>query len=250
MLAIQLGLNKSCRQPAFKSNEDFDNESNIDAFDDAKLEKQPADDSFDIMKANEEDYNKEEGFWKNQKAKFDDLSSDKNIPPVVKKGMEVASVGVSGILGGMAMAWGSKKSITALEDFSKTKPVMKFNNQVKTATKDFKKAMTNAVDTYKKSEFATKLDSNIKVKTIKIKNSKFGKNVIVKAFVNCFKAIKNAIKGVYNFIVKTIKGIKPEQAKKATVNTLGVSGGVTSGIATLKEIKKENRKAEFADRDE
>ena len=57
-----------------------------------------------------------------------------------------------------------------------------------------------------------------------------------------FKNVAKGVKKVYNTVKKgvkhvfdKIKGVKKETWEKATVNTVGVSGGIASGVTAIKE---------------
>lgn len=245
MLAVQLGLNKSCKYPTFRANEDIiDTTPSLDEVVDETdgLEKQPEDDVVDFASANEDNYKKETSFWQNQKKSFDDIVNDKSMPKVVRNGMKLGSILASAILGGWALAFGTKKSINALESLSKKESVAKFNNKVKTGYKSFKTALSNAYKTFKDSDFVKSYKKFMADKKEKFNNSKFGKNSFVQSFLKGCTKVNKAIKNGFKYVINKIKSIKGEDAKKVTVNTLGISGGVSTGVATLRETQAKEKR--------
>lgn len=227
MLTIQPTLNRTCKYP--QSNVAFKGDY--------------ADASFNMMNANEEDYDKEKGFWQEQKESFENLSNSDEVPSFVKKGMRVISVAVSAILGGMAMAWGSKKSIEAVNKLVKSEKVSNFNGKVKNIFASFKDAVAKSFKAFKASDFAQNISKKFKSGMEKINKSKFVQNVIVQDIIKGFNYLKGKTVDGYKFVASALKKIeiKPETVKKVVVNTLGVSGGVTSGLAAINETSKVSR---------
>ncbi len=184
------------------------------------------------------EYNDEKNFWEEQKQTFDELSKDTDVPSFFKKGMKIVSVAISTILGGMAMAWGSKKSIGAFEKLGKTQKVKNFTKATSKNFNSFKEMISGAYQSIKTSKFVTNITKKYDKQVTKFNNSKFAKNPIVKSVRKGFGYVTGKIKDAYKYVAKKVKGIKSENVKNATVNTMGVSGGVTSGVAALKETNK------------
>lgn len=240
MLTIQSGFSKTNLSPAF-GRYDRDGYNTAPQFDDE-------DRFYDIqqkLQAEEDEYVTNRDFWENQKQTFDELAGDKDsVPSFLRKGMKVISVGISAVLGGMAMVWGSKKSIGAMESLANTKKVKAFTANTKGKFNKFKDVVGGAFQKIKNSKFVKSITNFINKKVDKFNNSKVGKNPIVKSIVNGVKTAKNWIVKSYNTVVNKIKGIKGETVKNTAVNTMGVSGGVTSGVAAMKENNAAEKEVE------
>ena len=48
-------------------------------------------------------------------------------------------------------------------------------------------------------------------------------------------SVYNKIKNGVTFVINKIKGVKKETYKNAAINTIGVSGGIASGVTAMKE---------------
>ena len=219
MLSIQPNFSTNYK-PAFKMNQDR-TEFEFDPF------------------ADEASYNSAKAELEGQKDEFESLVKDKelNLPKPAKKLIKGGAVVTGGILGGMATGWGTKKSIAGMKALNKAKAVVgmkaKFT-KAWTAAKDF------AGKIFKKFT-ESKIYTTPKAKFNKLA-TKFAKSKVGKPIAKAYNATKNFIgkgfkkvKAGVNWVLNKIKGVKKETYEKAAVNTVGVSGGIASGVTALKE---------------
>ncbi len=150
-----------------------------------------------------------------------------------KKIFEGGAIVTTGLLGGMATGWGTKKSIQAFSAIAKTAPMQSLKKQIKATTKFMKETSVN----FKKSEAYTKPVNAIHKSFNKFAGTKLGKPIaiffktIAKGIKTVFNAIKNGIKYIFN----KIKGVKKETYENGAVNFMGASGGIAAGGTALKE---------------
>ncbi len=189
------------------------------------------DDVFD----NEDAYEKAKSELEEQKEDFENLSNSKdfNTPKPVKTFLKGGAILTTGLLGGMATGWGTKKSIQAFAKLGKTNTMQSIKKQL-INTQEFLSKATKAV----KEEF---LKSDAYKKPVE-KINKWEKGKVMGPVIKFFKAIGKGISTGYNkvkdgvkFVYKKLSSIKKETYEKATVNTVGVSGGIASGVTALKE---------------
>lgn len=223
MLTIQPKVLNNYR-PTFKSSEDFEVKS------------------IDISTIDEDTYVTMREELENQRSEFEALSEDKEIkiPKALNKALKGGTIVTTGLLGGMATGWGAKKSIAGLEKLGKTKAVQGSIKQMK----DCKIAVGKSANAFKteflKSNFYTKLSTNMQNKWESFGEKKIGKpiykffNALGSDIKKLFKTILTGIKHVWN----KIRGVKKATWEKATVNTVGVSGGIASGVTAIKENDK------------
>ena len=167
----------------------------------------------DISNWTEDTYGDEKSFWNEQKDTFDYLRSEEAMPKPLRKPMKFFSVIISGVLGAMAMAWASKRSIDAMRKFKNSEKLTHFIDK----TKNFNNKYWNK---FKNLEFVKN-----------IADSKFAKSKFVQGIQKGYKNLKSYI----NNTVKTIKTkLKADDCEKAAVNVFGVAGGVTSAVNTIK----------------
>ena len=215
MLTIQPKVLNSYR-PAFKSNEN------------EPVEK------FDLAEMDEDSYKSLRGDLKSRKQEFEDIINDTEakMPKFIKKIMKAGVVITTALLGGMATGWGAGKSIDGMRSLYKKAPVQKAKNGVKSGFKFVKEQFAAAkkwikgTDIYKKA--ATKLNKFFS-------EHKFGKKLT--SIYNSIKDsnfVKSVKKGIKSIIDK-FKGVKGETYKKVATNTVGVSGGIASGVNAIKE---------------
>ena len=219
MLSIQPNFSTNYK-PAFKMNQDR-TEFEFDPF------------------ADEASYNSAKAELEDQKDEFESLVKDKelNLPKPAKKLIKGGAVVTGGILGGMATGWGAKKSIDGFAKLNKTKDVVGMKTKlgkVWTAAKVF---VGKLFKKFTESKIYTTPKAKLNELGTKFANSKIGKPIAkaydaVKAFVG--KGIKKVKAGV-NWVLNKIKGVKKETYEKAVVNTVGVSGGIASGVTALKD---------------
>lgn len=221
MLTIQPKVLNTYR-PAFKAyEEDFDeNTINLNDLDE---------DTYESMRDELED----------QRDELEELAENKEfkLPKPINKALNAGAVVTTGLLGGMATGWGTKKSLAGLSKLGKTRAIQGLKKQ----TLDYKfktvKTAQNLKTKFLESKFYTKISNSITNGW-----NKFGEKKIGKPIVKFFNTIGSGIKTVYEKIATGIKhvwnnirGVKKETWEKATVNTVGVSGGIAAGVTSLKE---------------
>ena len=179
-----------------------------------------------------------------QQEDFIELSenSEFNLPKPAKTVIKGGAIVTTGLLGGMATGWGAKKSIKAFQKLGNTNVMQGLKKQA-VDTQEFIKKTAKIV----KTEFI-KSDA---YKTPKAKLDKFATTKIGKPITKFFKAIGTGISTVYGktrdgikYVINKIKSVKKETYEKATVNTVGVSGGIASGVTALKEQDEKGHKDE------
>lgn len=177
---------------------------------------------------------------------FGKLASDKDLkmPKPAKKLLEGGAVVTGGILGGMATGWGTKKSIAGFKALNKTKAVVGMKSKMVAAWGTAKKFIGKVLNKFTNSRIYTTPKAKLNEWGTKFANSKIGKPIAkaydaVKGFVGkAYGKVKNAV----NWALGKIKGVKKETYEKAVVNTVGVSGGIASGVTTLKEQSEKDAK--------
>ncbi len=168
------------------------------------------------------------------------LAEDKdlNLPKPINKALKGGAVVTTGLLGGMAAGWGTKKSLTGLNKLGKTKALQGLKKQITDCKLSTVKTAKNLRTKFLGSKF---------VENIKNGWQKFGEKKIGKPIVKFFNSVGSGIKKIYKKAASGIKqvwdkirGVKKETWEKATVNTVGVSGGVASGVTAIKEKDGDN----------
>lgn len=211
-----------------------------------------------------EEQRKKEEQYEETRSKIEDIKDDvldlvDDAPKPIKTAGKTLAISASALLGGMAIGWGGKKTISGIKELLKSDAGVKFTTKIKdgfTAVKDafknskdfvkteYKKVKTDFKQTNFYNKSKTKYDNFFEnttfgKKLVSIKNKIKDNSVYQKVtggISDAYKWCKNGITNTY----RKIAGIKGEQVEKATVNTLGVSGGVASGVTALKEQSKEN----------
>lgn len=192
----------------------------------------------------EREYRKARQELEEQQDDFIELSenSEFKLPKTAKTVLKGGTVVTTGLLGGMATGWGTKKSIKAFQKLGQTKVMQGIKSQI-IETNKFLKSAGKAI----KTEFL-KSDAYKKPKT---KIDEFAKTKNGKPIINFFKsigegisAITNGIKSGIKYIYKKITGVKGETYEKATVNIVGTSGGIASGVTAIKEQSEKGRSNE------
>ena len=133
----------------------------------------------------------------------------------------------------------AKQSIKAFQKLGKTEVMQGLKKQAVNTNKFIKEAAKTVKTEFLKSDA---------YKTPKAKLNKFATTKVGKPITKFFKAIGTGISTVYgkiktgtNYIITKIKGVKKETYEKATVNTVGASGGIASGVTALKEKEEKGR---------
>lgn len=220
MLTIQPKISNNY-QTAFKSKETF--------------EYQPK----DFADLEEDSYVSIKRDLEQQRDEFEEIADSKEfkLPKTAQKFIKGGAIVTTGLLGGMATGWGAKKSIQGFQKLAKTSPVQKCKKYI-IKSKDF------VVDLFKtiKTKFINSDIYQMPAKAIKKQYRKFANSKFGKPIVNFFGKIGKGVKKVYtaikkgiNYVIGKIKGVKPETYKKGLINTVGVSGGIASGVTTLQE---------------
>lgn len=219
MLSVQPKFSANYN-PAFKMNQDK-TEFEFDPF------------------ADEASYNSAKAELEEQKDEFESLVKDKDLklPKPAEKIIKGGAVVTGGILGGMATGWGAKKSIAGFAKLNKTKAVVGMKTKlgnVWTVAKDF-------VGKLFKKFTESKIYTTPKAKFNKLA-TKFAESKVGKPIAKAYNATKNfvgkglkKVKAGVNWVLNKIKGVKKETYEKVAVNTVGVSGGIASGVTALKE---------------
>lgn len=163
------------------------------------------------------------------------LAQDKEIkmPKIAKQALKGGAILTTGLIGGMATGFGTKKTIQLLSKINKSSAVEHLKKQIKATTAFIKKAGKTI-----KTEFKASDAYKMPAKTInKFSQTKIGKPVVsfFKAVGNGVSTVYNAVKAGVNKVVNKLKSIKKETYEKATVNFMGASGGVASGVTAIKE---------------
>lgn len=214
-------------------NNEKDIENYVDLSDGKNLEK-----NIDIFK-DEDTYTRAKAELEGQKDEFESLVKDKdlNLPKPAKKLIKGGAVITGSILGGMATGWGAKKSIAGMKALNKAKAVVGMKAKLGKAWTAVKEFAGKIWKKFTDSKVYTTPKNKLNKLGEKFANSKIGKPITkaydsVKDFVGKgFKKVKDGL----NWILNKIKGVKKETYEKAAVNTVGVSGGIASGVTALKE---------------
>lgn len=180
-----------------------------------------------------------------QKDEFKKLAEDEdfNLPGPVQKAMKGGAIITTGLLGGMAAGWGTKKSIQGLKALNKTKAMQNVYTQLKTTSKFLADTCKTVKTKFYESEMYLRPAKAIKTKIDKLRETKIGGPVIrffervSQGIKKLFTSTKNGIKHVWD----KIRGVNGETYEKAAINTVGVSGGISSAVMALKE--KDNKNA-------
>ncbi len=155
------------------------------------------------------------------------------LPKPAEKIIKGGAVVTTGLLGGMATGWGTKKSIQAFSKIGKSAPVQGIKKQIIATNTFIKDALATISTKFKKSD-AYKMPL---AKINKWEKTKVGGPIIkfAKTVGKGIKAVYNTVKQGIKFVYNKITGVKKETYEKATVNFVGASGGVAAGVTTLKE---------------
>lgn len=221
MLTIQPKVLNSYR-PAFKASEnDFEEKS------------------FNLAELDEDTYESMRDELEDQRDELEELAENEEfkLPKPVNKALKCGAVVTTGLLGGMATGWGTKKSLVGLSKLGKTKAIQGLKKQ----TLDYKLKTVKTAKSLKTkfldSKFYTKISNSIANGWNKFGEKKIGKpivkffNTIGSGIKTAYKKVASGIKHVWN----KIRGVKKETWENATVNTVGVSGGIAAGVTSLKE---------------
>lgn len=187
----------------------------------------------------EAEYNKTRRELLEQKENFEELAQSDTFKfaKPAKKIFDGGVIVTTGLVGGMATGWGTKKSFAGISKLAKTAPMQSIKKHL-AASKNF------VVETAKtiKKKFIESDVYKMPANALKKQINKFAKTKIGEPIVRFFSSIKKGISNVYGTIKKgvkhvydKIKGVKKETYKNAAINTIGVSGGIASGVTAAKE---------------
>lgn len=196
----------------------------------------------------EAEYNRKRNELLEQKKEFEELANNEELklPKPLSKAIKGGTIITTGILGGMAAGWGTGKTFTGIKRLIKSKPVQGFFEKVGSAKDSVVKYGKSLKEKFLKSKLYTKPADSLKAQKAKFLKTKFGKklnsiytsikeNKIVKSIVKGYTTVKTKVKDAFKYVHDKIKGVKPETYKKAAENTVGVSGGIASGVNALKD---------------
>ncbi len=236
MLSIQPRFTTNFK-PAFKSNEQNDDYSSIS-----------------LAEMDQDTYDEMSNDLREQKNDFLDLanSDEFKLPKPAKKVLEGGAVVTTGLLGGMATGWGTKKSLQGFSKLTKTAPVQNFVRYMKDARQFIKKSLSAIKKEFIASDFYKK-----PAEAIKKQYNKFAKTQIGKPVTKYYEGFKDGLKTIYKdaktgiqSLWRKIKGVDKVTYEKAAVNTVGTSGGIASGVTALKETQEKNQSLNDNDGDE
>lgn len=196
-------------------------------------------DDFSIAKMDSDKYEQMRDELREQRDEFLNLVDDEDlaIPKPINKAIKGVAIGTSALLSGMAAGWGAKKSIEGFGKLGKTKTIQELGKklgQVKLKTAESAKSLT---EKFVNSKFYKNITEKISKTYAKFGETKIGKPIvkylnIAGEFIQ--KGYKKVVGGVKH-IVDKVKGVKKETYTNATVNTVGVSGGIASGVNSFRK---------------
>ena len=213
MLTIQPKVLNNYR-PAFKANERM---------------------SFDISSLDEDSYEGYRDELKSRKEEFEDLvkNEDFSLPKPLNKALKGGAAITTGLLGGMATGWGTKKSFEGFARLFKSKPVQGFIKKTRVNAKLAVRKLKPHINNIIKSKGVKKVVNYITNAYNRFAETKFGKPIskTLSKIGNGFKFVfKKAFDGI-KYVVNKIKGVNPETYKNATINNIPI-------IKSIKELKE------------
>ncbi len=222
MLTIQPQVLNSSR-PAFKANEKFES-------------------SFNLAEMDEDTYQSARSELLETKKELEDLANNEEfkLPKNINKAIKVGTIGASLGVAAMAGGFGAGKFFDGMKKLFDTKFIKNISGKISEFSKFALKKL---------SAFSKKLVNSPKLQ--KITNSiseayeKFGTKKFGKPVVNVLNKIGKGIKFVYNKVAGAVKfvynkstSVKAETYRAATVNTVGASSGIATGVNMLREKKE------------
>ena len=188
---------------------------------------------------NEIKYNNQYDEILEQRDEVTKLAGNKDfpMPDAAKKALKGGAVITTGVLGGMAAGWGTGKTIKGFKKIYSTE----YMKGVRAQLKAFNKFAKETAKTTKLNFISSEAYKLHKARLEKAHNSKFW-GPVLKFFGKIGKGIKFAFvktKNGINHVINKIKGVKKETWEKATVNTVGVSGGIASGVEAARKSSEE-----------
>ena len=181
-------------------------------------------DEFNLSEMSEDEYKSSRHDLESARKELEQIIDENNLPKPVNKILKFTKVFTAALLGGMATGFGASQTVKGFKKLSKLKAVNSFNNSVKSAFKFTGKQVKHLFNNKYTKNFFDENKFGIKLKSIftSVKNSKF------------VTKIHEAVE----VLLDKVKGVKPETYKKVLVNTVGVSGGIASGVNTIREEAK------------
>lgn len=225
MLTIQPNFSTNYK-PAFSARNNRIEASNEDYFDDDLFE-------------NEDTYNRAKEELEEQRDEFENMAKDKDLhlPKTAQKLIKGGAIVTGGILGGMATGWGAKKSIQGFKALNKAKAVVKIKKDFSSAYNTVKNEAHTLWEKFTKTKVYTTPKEKFNKWGAKFAETKVGKPIVkgLKATKEFLGTVNQKIKKGIDWVLGKIKNVKKETYEKATVNTVGASGGIASGVTALKE---------------
>ena len=196
-------------------------------------------DDFSIAKMDSDKYEQMRDELREQRDEFLNLVEDEDlaIPKPINKAIKGVAIGTSALLSGMAAGWGAKKSIEGFSELGKTKVFQGLGKKLEKVKLKTAESAKSLKEKFVNSKFYKNITEKIS-KTY----AKFGETKIGKPIVKYLDMTGNFVKKAYNkakdgvkYVIDKIKGVKKETYTNATVNTVGVSGGVAAGVNSFRE---------------
>ncbi len=220
MLTIQPKL-LNIYHPAFKANEKIEGEQ------------------LTLADLDEDTYQSMRDELETRHSEFEELTDNDEfkLPEPINKVLKGGAVVTTGLLGGMATGWGTKKSLGGLNKLANTKAVKTFKNSIINTKIKTINASKSLKTKFLQTKFYTKISNTINNAYTKFGEKKFGKpvvkflNTIGKGIKKAYTTVSTGIKNIWN----KIRGVKKETWEKSTINTVGASGGIAASVNSLKE---------------
>lgn len=206
--------------PAFKASENDDYDVSLSKMDSSKYEQMRDE-------------------LREQRDEFMNIINDEELelPKPINKVIKGVATGTTAILSGMAAGWGAKKSIEGFSQLGKTKAIKGLEKKLSSAKLATAKATKSLEEKFVNSKFYKNIAEKVSNAYAKFGETKIGKPIvkylnIAGEFIQ--KGYKKVVGGVKH-IVDKVKGVKKETYTNATVNTVGVSGGIASGVNSFRK---------------
>lgn len=198
----------------------------------------------DIINMDDDQYDEVVDELEEQRDNFEDMASDDKfkLPEPAKKVMVGGAIVTTGLLGGMAAGWGTKKSIQGFRKLAKTAPVQNIKSYLKDTGSFAKATFKSTKESFLKSDVYLKPANAISRAYKNFGKTRFGGHIV--DFLNSvgrgIKKVYKAVKKAFKDVFENLKSVKKEKYENAAINTVGVSGGVSSGVMALKEQQGDN----------
>lgn len=180
--------------------------------------------SFDFSEIDEDSYNSARSELLETKQELEDLANNEEfkLPKSVNKAIKVGTVGASLGVAAMAGGFGAGKFFDGIKKLFNTRFVKGITKRIRVYSK-------LAMKKLKKLPYTKQVTTAISEAYKNFGTKKYGKPV-----VKVLNAIGNGIK----YVINKVKGVKAETYRKATVNTVGASSGIATGVNMMREQKE------------